>query len=85
MRRVLLTLVVAGSITAAAADVPATAPESTQPANQQAPLNVTTTSNPQKTKTQAEDDSSLKRYGTLLGIFTVMAAIAVRRTRDQRP
>lgn len=85
MRRVLLTLVAAGSITAVAAVVPTTPTESTQPVNQQVPLSASATSTPQKTKTQAEDDSSLKRYATLLATFTVMGAIALRRTRSQRP
>jgi hypothetical protein len=57
--------------------------------DQQALPSVVKVSNPPqaqtKTQTQAEDNSSLKRYATLLATFTAMAAIAVRRTRARKP
>jgi hypothetical protein len=93
MRRVLLTLVLAGSLTAVADGVPTPPPDSTKINTPQAPLSAAEADTPPKepasaqspSPTQAKDDSRLKRFGLLLATFTVMAAIAARRTRPQRP
>jgi hypothetical protein len=89
MRRVLLTLIAAGNFTVVAAVVHAKPLEPTPSTMPTATLIVAQTSsppqNPATAKTPDDDDSSLKRYGTLLAIFTVMGAIALRRTRSQRP
>ncbi len=93
MRHVLLTLVVAGSLTAVAGVVPPPLPSPTQTDNPQALLSTAKADTPPKeqapaqppTQPQAKDDSRLKRFGMLLATFTVMGAIAVRRARPQRP
>ena len=93
MRRILLTLVIAGSLTAVAGDVPPPLPSPAQTDNVQAPLSAAKADTPPKDQaqsqtpeqTQAKDDSRMKRLGMLLVTLTAMGAIAVRRTRPQRP
>jgi len=89
MRRILLTLVFAGSLTAVAGDVPPPPPGPTQAERSQAPLSLAKADTPPieqaPAQTQAKDDSRLKRFGMLLATLTAMGAIAVRRTRPQRP
>jgi hypothetical protein len=93
MRRILLILVVAGSLTAIAGGVPPPHPGQIQTDNPPAVVSTANADTPPEqplpvqppTQTQAKDDSRLKRFGMLLATFTVMAAIAARRSRPQRP
>ncbi len=87
MHRALLALVVAGNLTAAAADLPlpSTPPAVTKIAVQQAPQSVVNVSNPQKAAKQVNEDSRLKRYSMLLATLVVMGAIALRRTGARKP
>ncbi len=88
MRRVLFTLLAVGNLTAVAATRVAAPTEPAPISKPQAAPSVVQVGTPQvssKTETPVKEESRLKRYATLLATFTVMGAIAVRRTRPQRP
>ncbi len=101
MRRVLLTLVIAGSFAAAAANVPPVQPnqvptpppitlsvmvkDNSAQSGQRAIADAATSVSLKQALARAEDDSNVGIYGTLLITLVVMATIALRRIRTRKP
>jgi hypothetical protein len=101
MRRILLTLATAGSLTAIASTVPLVHTDQAAMVNQltvgtRVEVNSTqggqgliaaaeTSASSKNTLGSAEDESTLSIYGALFTAFILMATIAFKRTRNRKP